>query len=270
MRRFLIVTVVLWAILIPLTASSQPADVSLGAAEIVKAVYDAVAANDVDGAMTLFAEDAVLTIVPGGRGTDGVFVGKDAIRGWYEGLASLNGRAEFSGVEVSGNSAAWTLSWWDSSLEARGIAPYVTDGASVAQNGQIKTLSLVLTPETLAKRAAYKLREANEKLAHRYLEEMWDEGNMETAEEIIADDFVDHYPRPGNDADKAALMANAAGFHERGMTNQIDDLIVAEDTIVIRVTVTDPIDDEEMKAVIFLGVKDGQITERRIALFGWE
>ena len=116
--------------------------------------------------------------------------------------------------------------------------------------------------------------DTNENLAHRYLEEMWDEGNMETAEEILADDFVDHYPRPGNAADKAGLMADAASFYEAGRKNRIDDMIVTEDTIILRVTVGSPVEDGEVKegreAVILLGVEDGQITDRRVAVFGWE
>ena len=272
MKKLLMIAALLAIMLAPLSAAAQPMEEYMGPAEIVEAVYDALVAQDLDGAMALFADNAVLTILPGPRGTDGIFVGKDAIRGWSEGDWSGD-RLEFSNVEESGNSAAWMLSYWTDSLVERGTAPYVFDGTSVAQNGQIKSLTYVMTPETLAKRAVYKAKAANEELAHRYLEEMWDEGNMETAAEIIADDFVDYHPRPGNGADKAAIMEDAAGFHEAGMKSRIDDLIMTEDMIILRVTVGEAADAAEvtegLEAAIFLGVEDGQITDRRIALFGW-
>ena len=272
-KKILMITLLLVTMMAPLSAAAQTMDEYMGPAESVEAVYDALIAHqDLAGALALFADNAVLVIVPGPRGTDGVFVGRDAIRGWYEGDWSGD-RTVFSNVEERGNSAAFTLSYWTDGLVERGTAPYVYDGTSVAQNGQIKSLTYVMTPETLAKRAAYNVKAANEELAHRFLEEMWDQGNMETAEEILADDFVDHYPRPGNEADKAGLMADAAGYHENGLKSRIDDLMVTEDMIILRVTVAPAAEAAEvtegLEAAIFLGVADGQITDRRIAVFGW-
>ena len=69
-------------------------------------------------------------------------------------------------------------------------------------------------------------------------------------------------------------MADTASFYEAGRKNRIDDMIVTEDTIILRVTVGSPAEDGEVKegreAVILLGVEDGQITDRRVAVFGWE
>ncbi len=268
MKKFLIVLLLLVTMMVPLSAAAQPMDEYMGPMESIEAVYDALITDqDLDGAMALFADDAVLTIIPGPRGSDGIFAGKEAIRGWFEGDWSED-RTIFSNVEESGNSAAFSLRFWTPSLVERGTAPYVFDGTSVVQDGQIKSLTYVYTPETLARGAAYTVKAAYEELANRFLEEMWDEGNMETAEEILADDFVDHYPRPGNAADKAGIMEDAAGFAELGLDNQLEELFVTDDSIAMRVTVTDPGGDS-FEVAIFLGVEDGQITDRRVGLLGW-
>ena len=113
---------------------------------------------------------------------------------------------------------------------------------------------------------------SNRALARRYLEEMWDNGDMDVADELLAGDFVDHYPLFGTTPDKAGLMADATNFHTQGCKNRVDDLIVTPETIVIRDTVLMPNEhgelQETLEAAIFLTVKDDQITERRIAVFG--
>ena len=86
---------------------------------------------------------------------------------------------------------------------------------------------------------------------------------------LLADDFVDHYPRPGNAADKAGIMEDAAGFHEIGLKTQMEELIVQDDLIAMRVTLTDPGGEAFDEVAIFLGVENGQITDRRIGTLGW-
>jgi len=113
---------------------------------------------------------------------------------------------------------------------------------------------------------------SNRTLAHQYMAEMWDNGNMEVAQAIVADDFVDHYPLFGNTPDKAGLMADASNFHADGAKNRIDELIVTPETIVIRDVVLIPDANGELQetlhVAIFLTVKEGQIIARRIAIFG--
>ena len=82
MKKFLIVLLLLVTMMVPLSAAAQPMDEYMGPMESIEAVYDALITDqDLEGAMALFADDAVLTIIPGPRGSDGIFAGKEAIRG---------------------------------------------------------------------------------------------------------------------------------------------------------------------------------------------
>ena len=135
---------------VPCPATAQTAN----SGDIIQAAYAAVAENDIDTAMSYVAEDMVLTLIPPPRGMDGVFIGKDAVRDWWTGLAAANGRAEFSDVIVSGNRATWRAKWWADNFEAMGIAPAEFEGVSVTQNGLLKSATWVFTAEFLARFAA--------------------------------------------------------------------------------------------------------------------
>lgn len=267
MKKIMIVLAVLVAVT-ALTGIQAASAGEMQPAEVVEAIYAAVEAGDVDAAVDMLAEDAVFILAPLPEWMDGPYVGKEEIGTWYEGLVAENGRYEFSNVESNGNMAAMRLAYYSDHFDKVLGGPAEFDCAAVVQHGLLKSITLVDTPEFTAKMAAADRLEANEVLVHRFLEEMWDEGNMETAEEILADDFVDHNPRPGNAADKAGIMEDAAGFAEIGLNNQIEDLFVTDDAIAMRVTVTDP-RSEAFEVAIFLGVEDGQITDRRVGILGW-
>ncbi len=242
------------------------------AGAVIQAAYAAVAEKDIETAMSYVADDMVLTLIPPPLGMDGVFVGKEAVRDWWEVLAADNGRAEFSDVMVSGSRVTWRAKWYADTFDALGVGPAEFEGVGVAQNGLLQSATWIFTEAFLARFEQANQLAANEALAHRYLEEMWDNGDMEVADEILADEFVDHYPLFGNAPDKAGLMADATSFYEVGAKTRIEELIVTEDTIIIRGTVLMPDANgdlqEALEAAIFLSVADGQIIERRIAIFG--
>ena len=152
MKTFLLATTV-FVIMLGLLASSAPvAAQETNPAAVIKAVYDAVAAKDIDSAMALVADDMVLTIIPPPAAKPGgTFVGKEEIRNWYEGLAKGNGRAEFSNVTVSGNAATWKALWWGAYFEKLGVAPAEFEGVSIARGGLLKAATWILTEEFLAR-----------------------------------------------------------------------------------------------------------------------
>ena len=152
MRELLIITTV-FVILLGVFAVSVPvAAQEANPAEVIKAVYDAVAAKDIDRAMALVADDMVLTILPApGAKPGGAFVGKEEIRKWYEGLAKGDGHAEFIDVTVSGNDATWKAHWWGTYFVNLGVAPAEFEGVSIAQGGLLKAATWVLTEAFQAK-----------------------------------------------------------------------------------------------------------------------
>ena len=53
--------------------------------------------------------------------------------------------------------------------------------------------------------------EANKEIARRYLEEIWNNGDMTVADEIIAEDFVNHNPFGPLPPDREGLKIAAGG-----------------------------------------------------------
>ncbi len=114
--------------------------------------------------------------------------------------------------------------------------------------------------------------EANRELAERYMEELWNEGNLEVADEILSEDFVSYaFPEGGREVLKQAV----AGFHADlpGGSFATDEVIVTEDKIVIRgaamaVPAGAPEGAEPERLddwIATLSVEDGKITDRWIA-----
>jgi len=75
-------------------------------------------------------------------------------------------------------------------------------------------------------------------IARRFIEDLWDKGELAVADEIIASDFVDHDPvsgqRAGLDGYKEMVGAFRAAFPDLRVKNE--DVIVEEDKVVVRWT----------------------------------
>ena len=111
-----------------------------------------------------------------------------------------------------------------------------------------------------------KLAEANTVLATRYMEELWNEGKVELADELLSEDFVSHVLPEGG---REVLKAGIPGFH-KDFHLVMDDMIVTADKIVIRgsMVANAPPEDTEPEHIkphiLVLSVKDGKITDRWI------
>lgn len=137
--------------LLALVTAGSVAAQTLSADEVVIGIYEALNAGDLDGAMALVADDAVLTLIPPPEGLDGVFIGKEAIRDWYEGLVADHGHADFSDVVTSDTRTSVTLIWSSDLFEDMGVSPITFDGTAIVQEGQVKALVWVFTLDTVAK-----------------------------------------------------------------------------------------------------------------------
>ena len=268
MKKRLLIPI-LFALVIGLTASSVPL-LAQGQdpASVIQAAYTAVAENDIDTAMTYVADDMVLTIIPPPPGADGVFIGKEAIRAWWTGLAEDNGRTEFSNVTVSGNSAIWQASWRSDTFDSIGIGPAEFEGVNIAQNGLLKSATWIFTEDFLMRFERANRLAANEVLARRYMEELWSQGNINLIEELVHEDFVSYaFPEGGRGMLKEAIV----GFHAEnpGGHFDVDELIVTEDRILVRGgAVLIPEGADELQRVdtwlLSMRVEDGKIADRWI------
>ena len=264
-----LLTMLLFLMVAGLLASSAPAAAQEEAdpAEVVQAIYDAIAAGDVDRAMSMVADDVVLLIIPLGEGFDGSFVGKEEVRAWWEGIAQENSRVEFSHITVSGNAATWQARFWDDYFEGLGIAPAEFEGGNVVEDGLLKSIVWVFTPEFLARMERAETLAANRTLAERFIEEVWNQNDPDLADEFVSEDFVSYdYPQGGREELKAAV----AGFQEELPDGyfSIDETIVTADKIIMRgsAVAQRPPEGQEPERLDYwinvLSVKDGKITDR--------
>lgn len=112
----------------------------------VMEAYDlALEAKDVEGALALFADDAVLTT------RQGQFAGKDEIRAWLERLVTQNERIEVFGRQAAGDKVTWQNKFFRADLPALSDAPLEANAEATFEAGKIKTFSSVLTDDSQAR-----------------------------------------------------------------------------------------------------------------------
>ena len=276
MQRYPVIALLL-ALAVGLFGFSGPVNAQeMDPAAVIEAVYNAVSANDIEGAVALLADDAVLTLVPPPAGLDGTFVGKEEIGAWFEGLAADNVRYEFSDVMTNGDMATMTLVSYDDFFDNVVGGPAEFDGVAVVQDGLWKSVSWVFTPEFVEKFDAAMAHQASSALVDRYFAELWNEGNLDVVDEIIAEDFVSH-SYPMIDGDRDALRESVSGFRAENPNAYFtfDDVTVADGrAFVINTMMVRPAgaatDTEGEPAsspmVLVLGIEDGKITDRWLYL----
>lgn len=79
----------------------------------------------------------------------------------------------------------------------------------------------------------------NKALLRRFYEELWSQGDLETISELVADDFVDHYPLPGAPPGRegVAALINTWRTAFPDMRETCEDLIAEGDKVVGRFTI---------------------------------
>jgi len=80
--------------------------------------------------------------------------------------------------------------------------------------------------------------EQNEVLVRRFYDEVLNQGNAAALAELVAPDFVDHQPFPGQGAGRAGLQESLAKFRAAfpDLRYTIEDLIAAGDEVAVRST----------------------------------
>lgn len=115
----------------------------------VMEAYDlALNAGNVEGALALFADDAVLTT------QQGQLVGKEQIRTWLERVVAQNSRVEPVNRQVNGDKVTWQSNFFRKDIASLSNEPLAANAEAVVQAGKIKSFSSILTDEAQAKLAA--------------------------------------------------------------------------------------------------------------------
>lgn len=84
------------------------------------------------------------------------------------------------------------------------------------------------------------MSEDNKATLRRFMDEVFQKGNVSAVDELVADEFVDHSPMPGTAAGKAGIKdvshAYRGAFPDLQIT--IDDIIAEGDMVAMRISGT--------------------------------
>lgn len=140
-------------LIVPLCVSAQGTDPE----SVVRALMDALNAQDMDAGLALIADDTVITLLPPPAK---VFTGREQIRAYWEAWFAMNGYTELSNFQVDGEKATWSVDGWTDEWRALGVAPLVVEGEGIVQDGLLKSWTFTKTDESIAREEAAKAAKA--------------------------------------------------------------------------------------------------------------
>ena len=274
MKKFLIITLALLVTVVllssPFQATAQDPD---DPESIYRAAYQAFNEGDVDSGMALIADDVVGVFVPAPPGEDTAQPGKEKFRQVMEGLVAVNARWELDNFHIKGETASYTVSLEaDDDFANLGVYPLEFTGFVIVHDGLIKAEVWNLNEDSRIKIDEAMAQASNEEAVRRYMEELWNEGDLSVADEVLSEDFVSHNFPAG---DRETLKQAVAGFREEnpGAYFPIEQLVMSDGQAIIinRMWVVpegapegdmgEPVGEQ---MVLELGVKEGKITDRQL------
>lgn len=146
MSRF-ILTIIIMALMLFAAVGGALAQ-ELDPLKVMEAYDLALNEGNVDGALVLFSDDAVLTT------QQGQLVGKEQIRTWLERVVAQNSRVEPVNRQVNGDKVTWQSNFFRKDIASLANEPLAAKAEAVVQEGKIKSFSSILTDEAQTKLAA--------------------------------------------------------------------------------------------------------------------
>ena len=120
-------------------------------ASVVIADAEAISAGDIDAAMALWADDAVVKLVPPiPPDSPDTYTGKAELRAWFESLVAMNFKIEVEILQVEGDTVTALAKTWVDPTREMGVAPLVATEVYTVHDGKIKGLTWTLSDESLA------------------------------------------------------------------------------------------------------------------------
>ena len=189
MRKKMFIALMVMVIIFALTSSLYAQETD--PVKVINALADSLNAGDVDAALSLYAPDAVLNIVPPLPGLPGTFKGLKEIRGWLEILVGMNLKLE--GVEilqVEGDIVK--IKVITSSDFARGfnMAFMEFNEEHTIQDGKIKGYTVTITEESAKKLQAAMANQAEKENVLTAMADALNAGDVEATMALFTDDAI--------------------------------------------------------------------------------
>ncbi len=261
----LILVAMLLFMSVPISAQdAQPATPATDPESILSAIYEAINAGDVETAIAYYDENAVQVLLPAPPDNDGALEGAEQIREWREAFVGRNGALELSNMQTSGDTVLFDAQVTEDVFTHFGVAPLEFSGVAVVRDGKVVAESLVMKDRSQAALGAAIALEGNRELARRFYDEIWNEGNMDTADEIIASDFIDGFTgNDGVDSLKEIVTILRAAYPDLNI--EYEDMVAEDDVVVVRVKATGTYGGG---APDFLGIPDSAIGKNVVVFSG--
>lgn len=123
--------------------------------------------------------------------------------------------------------------------------------------------------------ASEKQETTNEEVVRRLIDEVWSQGNLDAADELVTDNYVEHDPSLSEDVQgRKEFKQNVAEFREAlsGLEKHIEEIVTDGDTVAVEYTFVGTHDAElwdveptgqevRAKGMFFFHLDDGKIDE---------
>ena len=118
--------------------------------DVINSWQEAINRGDIDAALSYLADDATVTIIPPAEG-DGIYNGREEIRGWYETMVAAKGQGTTDDCQVDGEKVTCHDTYTDDGLKGIGVDFIEGEYAAVMREGKIQSYTFTISPESLAK-----------------------------------------------------------------------------------------------------------------------
>ncbi len=189
MRKKIFITLMAMVIIFALTGSLYAQETD--PVKVLNTLADSLNAGDVDTAMTLFAPEAVLNIVPPLPGFPGTYTGSNEIRGWLEILVRMDLKIEEVEIlQVEGDKVKIKIK----------ATSYLTRGLNIAfleliekytiQDGKIKGYTISITKDSGEKMQTAMVNQAEKENVLTTMADALNAGDVEATMALFTDDAI--------------------------------------------------------------------------------
>ena len=183
--------IVLLAMLIIFALNSSLYAQETDPAKVLNALADSLNAGDVDAAITLYAPDAVINIVPPLPGLPDTFTGLKEVRGWLEILVGMKLKIEgLEMLQMEGDKAKIKIIISSDLTRGLNIAFLELIEEYIIQGGKIKGYTISITEESAEKMQAAMANQAEKENVLTAMADALNAGDVEATMALFTDDAI--------------------------------------------------------------------------------